>query len=121
MAYPTFPDLYKAPDISMKETFDDPGIKDKMEDGTVATRPRYTRMRKTLKVTYSLLTPEARRILIQFMRDVGSWQPFYFIDNRDDANPETLTMRFTKLPEISDDKWAGGSKRFKADMELTEI
>lgn len=121
MGYPTFPDLFKAPDVSVKESFDDPGIKDKMEDGAVASRPRYTRMRKTLKVSYSLLTPDARLTLIQFLRSVGSWAPFYFVDGRDPANPETLLVRFTKLPEVEDDKYAGSSKRFKFAMEITEL
>lgn len=115
-----FPELSRAPQMDMEEEWEDNAIRDKMENGSVQSRPRYSRMRKTLSVSYSLLTADDRKLLIGFLRSVGGWADFHFTDSREQSDPETLKVYFSQLPKISDDKWAGGCKRYKVTFKVTE-
>gem|GEM_PF-3792315 len=119
--YPNFPMLSRAPQVDEEEQPDDPTIRDKMENGAVATRPRWTRIRDAININFTLLTAEDRMALRGFRDQVGGWQVFNWLDNRDQAHPVTLQVRFSKLPKISDDKYAGGEKRWKASFEITQI
>jgi hypothetical protein len=119
-ALPNFPELSRAPKMDEKETFDDPSIRDKMENGMVYSRPRFVRLRRTVKVGYYKLTADDRQQLRDFVRKVGGWSDFHFVDGRIAENPETLRVYFSKLPEITDDGYAGGQKRFSVTFEITE-
>ncbi len=120
-SYPNFPELSRAPQVDEEEEPDDPTIRDKMENGAVAARPRWTRIRDKITINFRLLTGEDRRLLREFRDQVCGWQVFHWIDNRDPANPVTLNVMFSKLPKITDDQYAGGEKRWKATFEVTEI
>ena len=107
--------------MDLAEEFDDPTIRDKSENGYVFTRPRYLRLRRTLKVNYERCTGLDRATLISFVQVLGGWNAFLFTDNRvTNMAPGVLTVRFTKLPTITDDGWIGGEKRFKFAFEVTE-
>ena len=115
-----FPTLSRAPLMNEEETLEDSTIRDPMESGAVFARPRFSRMRRTFAVNYELLTETDRDTLRTFTQTNGGWNSFTFTDNRT-STPETLTVRFSKLPTIPDDKFAGGQKRFKASFEITEV
>jgi len=103
-----------------KETFEDSTIRDQMENGAQYTRPRFSRMRRTWAVNFELLTETDRNTLRTFTQTNGGFNSFTWTDNRT-ATPETVTVRFSKLPAITDDKYAGGQKRFKTSFEITEV
>lgn len=116
-----FPTLSRAPLMNEEETLEDSTIHDNMENGAVFTRPRYSRMRRTWKVQYKTCTVADRDALRIFASSVGGWTNFDFADNRVASAPETLNVRFSKLPTIKDGVFAGGQKRFDFSFELTEV
>ncbi len=66
--------------MDSSETTEDDTIRDKMESGYVATRPRSTRARRTWNINHRFLTEEDARSLINF-RDQGVLRgalPFYY-------------------------------------------
>jgi len=106
--------------MNEEETLEDATIRDQAENGAVFARPRFSRMRRTWKVQYKACTVADRDSLRTFAMAQGGWGNFNFVDNRT-ATPETLNVRFSKLPTIKDGGWAGGEKRFDFSFELTEL
>jgi len=115
-----FPSLSRAPVMDEEETVEDATVRDKMENGAVFTRPRWPRMRRTWKVNYKACTVADRDALRTFRNSVGGWTNFNFVDNRT-AMPETLNVRFSKLPTIKDGGWVNGAKAFNFSFEITEL
>lgn len=107
--------------MNEEETLEDGTISDKMENGAVFTRPRFSRMRRTWKVNYKACPVADRDALRTFAMSVGGWENFTFIDNRIASAPETLNVRFSKLPTIKDGGWVKGGKAFDFSFELTEL
>jgi hypothetical protein len=116
----SFPTLSRAPLMNEEETLEDSTIRDEMENGAVFTRPRWLRMRRTWKVNYKACPVADRNLLRTFANSVGGWANFDFVDNRT-ATPETLNVRFSKLPTIKDGGWATGAKVFDFSFEITEL
>ena len=65
MANLSFPDV-TAPEYPLKETFEDNLIKSAMENGVVKTRPRLTKVRRSLESEWSLLNNDSKDALEQF-------------------------------------------------------
>lgn len=120
-SYPSFPELSRAPQIDEEEDFDDPTIRDQMENGVVRTAPRYLRLRETFKINFRYCSAEDKRVLKDFIKDVGGWAPFHWTDNRDPHNPDDYIVRFSKLPTIKDDDYVDGGKSYKFSFEVTEL
>lgn len=106
--------------MNEEETLEDSTIRDEMENGAVFTRPRFSRMRRSWKVSYKALTVADRDALRTFAQTVGGFSNFNFTDNRT-ATAETLNVRFAELPNIKDDGWASGEKRFAVSFKITEL
>ena len=119
--YPSFPELSRAPQMDEEEDFDDPTIRDQMENGAVRTAPRFLRLRQTFKINFRFCTKEDRRVFKDFIKEVGGWTPFHWTDNREPTDPQDCLVRFSKLPTIKDDDWADGAKSYKFSFEVTEI
>jgi len=64
--YPIFPSLSRAPSFQSTRKIEDGTLKDPMESGYVATRPRFTRLRRTFGVSYKFLSAEDVRALDVF-------------------------------------------------------
>lgn len=64
--YAILPSLTRAPVFKGKRTAEDGTIADPAESGYVATRPRFTRLRRTFGVTYENLVAEDVRALDKF-------------------------------------------------------
>src|SRR2546422_916697 len=116
----SFPTLSRSPLMNEEETLEDSTVRDQMENGAVYTRPRWARMRRTWKVSYKACPVADRNALRTFQNSVGGWTNFDFIDNRT-STPETLNVRFSKLPTIKDSGWADGGKVFDFSFEITEL
>ena len=65
MAKLSFPDV-TAPEYPLKETFEDNLIKSSMENGVVKTRPRFTKVRRSFELEWSLLDNDSKDALEQF-------------------------------------------------------
>lgn len=61
-----FPSLSRQPSMDSSKSVDDDTIRDQMESGYVATRPRFTRARRTWKINVRNLQAEDMRVLDQF-------------------------------------------------------
>lgn len=61
-----FPAEIGNPDYPLTETPEDAVIRSNMEDGTVKTRPRYTRNRKTFEVKWGHMPDEQKNIFENF-------------------------------------------------------
>lgn len=107
--------------MNEEETLEDATILDKMENGAVYARPRFSRMRRSWKVNYKACPVADRDALRAFAMAQGGWGNFNFVDNRVAGAPATLNVRFSRLPTIKDSGWAGGEKRFDFSFELTEL
>lgn len=66
VSYPIFPSLSRSPSYKSTRSVEDGTIKDAMESGYVATRPRFTRLRRKFGVTIEHLTAEDIRALDKF-------------------------------------------------------
>lgn len=64
MAKISFPDL--TPDYPLRESFEDNLIKSSMENGTVKTRPRFTKARKSYELSWALLHEDDKNELESF-------------------------------------------------------
>ena len=107
--------------MNEEESFEDSTLRDKMENGAVFARPRFTRMRRTWKVNYKAMPVADRDALRTFVNTVGGWTNFNFVDTRIPGAPVTLNVRFAKLPTIKDSGWANGGKVFDLAFEITEL
>ena len=61
-----FPSLSRQPSMDSSKSVEDDTIRDQMENGYVATRPRFTRARRTWKINVRNLQAEDMRSLDQF-------------------------------------------------------
>lgn len=64
--YPIFPSLSRQPSMDTSKTTEDDTIRDQAESGYIATRPRFTRSRRTWKVNVRNLQAEDVRALDAF-------------------------------------------------------
>lgn len=128
-----FPVLSKAPDVSVRESYDDQTIQSKSEFGYVFTRPRSTKLSRIITVSYSLVPQADHDLLDAFIRTttIGMSGSFGWQDPRTD---EQLTVRFSKLPEFADSGFAiqktdpntpevpgVSGNTYSFSMELTEV
>lgn len=104
--------------MDIKESVEDNTLRDQMENGATFTRPRFSRMRRTWAVNYKLLKASDRAALRAFRDTVGGSVNFNFTLPGDTT---AVNVRFSKLPVITDDKFAGGEKRFATTFEITEL
>ena len=58
-----WPSSIGAPEFPLTETFEDAVIRSTMEDGTIKTRPRFTRNRVTYELTWSSMPDDQKRDL----------------------------------------------------------
>jgi hypothetical protein len=108
--------------MAVEEKLDDPTIRDDMENGFIFTRPRYVRVRETRKIPFEYCTALDRKTVRDFYGQVGGWASFTYTDRRiPNMALEVLTVRFKSPPEIKDQGWAGGEKRFTISIEIEEV
>lgn len=98
MATPVFPTLSHPPEYPLKETRIDQSLKSEVEKGYVVTRPRFTRTRKRIRVTYNVLSQADKNTLDTFVDTVkGDANIFTW------THPQSGTVynvRFAKPPEF---------------------
>lgn len=61
-----FPVFIDNPEYPFKETLENNLIRSSMEDGTIKTRPRFTRNRKTYELTWSYMDNDQKEMLDDF-------------------------------------------------------
>lgn len=64
----SFPEGIGAPDYPLTETMEDAVIRSSMEDGTVKTRPRFTRNRSTFEVTWNNMPQDEKELFEEFYK-----------------------------------------------------
>lgn len=122
-AYPSFPELSRAPALKTKTATNDPTLRDTMENGMVSTRARFTRRRRQWTVALDFLTNDDMRALDLWVQNVVVYGAniFFFPDNRDPTSPQQLMVRFSKLPEYTDAGWAQDQFRQHCTFTLDEV
>ncbi len=104
MALASWPELSRKPALKTKRKTSDPTMRDPMESGAEASRLRFPRGRREWDVTIDALTPADLQALDDFVTNVAEYgnNPFLFTDDRDPTNIVTLTVRFSKIPDLTD-------------------
>ena len=114
----TFPVLTKKPaaDGFEESIAVDPTIKSEFADGTVETRPMFTGICESWKVTYKNLPTADRDIVKSFIKEqkVGS-SMFHWINPLDGYR---YTVRFSKAPVIK--LTSSGPLKWSLSMEIYE-
>ena len=99
MAKLSFPDV-TAPEYPLKETFEDNLIKSSMENGVVKTRPRFTNVRRSFELEWSLLDNDSKDALEQFFltkTKCGSL-PFKWLHPHSE---KSYSVRFSEPPAFN--------------------
>jgi hypothetical protein len=116
-----FPNLAKSPSVAIEQEYEDPTIRDEMENGLVSTRPRWHRIRRTFRVPYTGLPPADQQAIDDFVTKYtkGGSGDFYWV------HPETgfaHHVRFAKggLPRLSQLNTANGI-RYNCSFALEEV
>jgi hypothetical protein len=116
-----FPNLAKSPSVAIEQEYEDPTIRDEMENGLVSTRPRWSRVRRSFRVPYSGLPPADQQAIDDFVTKYtkGGSGDFYWV------HPETGIahhVRFAKggLPRLSQLNTANGV-RYNCSFALEEV
>ena len=110
----TWPTLSKQPVYPLEETTPDALIKSEAEAGYVTTRPRFTRARRTFKLTYRGLTDADKALLDTFFFTSTSRGSLVFVW----ANPINSTSYNVRIKPIS---WQSVRyNQWAADIELEE-
>ncbi len=122
-AYPSFPDLSRAPALRTKTSSFDPTLRDTMENGMVSTRARFTRRRRSWDVEIQFLTNDDWRALEQFVQVTVVYGAgiFFFTDRRDAQNPAQLTVRFSKIPTYTDAGWIQNQYTQNCTFSIEEV
>ncbi len=122
-AYPSFPDLSRAPALRTKTSSQDPTLRDTLDNGMESTRAKFTRRRREWAVEIDFLTNDDWRALEQFVQTTVVYGAgiFQFRDRRDADNPVTLTVRFSKIPGYTDAGWSVDEFRQNCTFELREV
>jgi hypothetical protein len=120
---PAFPTLTRKPALRTKTTTLDPTLRDPMENGMSSSRARYTRRRRKWSVTIDMLTLADQTALEDFVVNTAVFGAvlFTFLDTRNTASPETLTVRFEVLPSYTDCGFVSGEFRQNASFEIGEV
>lgn len=93
----TFPDI-AVPDYPLEEEIKDHSLKMQMDNETILTRPKYTKMPQSFKLTWSHMTTADYNKLRAFYKDrkggalAFSWT--YPTDAGNDLSGQTFTVRF---------------------------
>nr|DAY74277.1 MAG TPA: minor tail protein [Caudoviricetes sp.] len=61
-----FPESISAPDYPLQEALEDAVLRSNMEDGTVKTRPKFTRNRKTFEIKWGHMTDVQKQTFENF-------------------------------------------------------
>lgn len=118
-----FPQLSRKPALKTRRAMIDPTLRDSLENGMEATRPRFRRPRRQWSVSIDLLTPADCAALDDFVTKqalYGSVE-FLFADERDPHNPKQLIVRFSLLPAYNDAGNVEGEFRQNCTFELREL
>jgi len=87
-----FPNI---PPTSYNETVEDSAIKDKLENGYVQTRRKYTRSRKIFNYEFKNISNADADTIMSFFDTVETFQAFQLALPQ---NRGTVTVRFTQPP-----------------------
>ncbi len=93
-----FPEL-EPPDYPLTETPEEAVLRSSAEDGSVQTRPKFTRNRFTFEVAWNHLPNESKAILEDFYRNTTKNGALSF-DWTNPTNAKTYLVRFTKPPNF---------------------
>jgi hypothetical protein len=139
--YPSFPDLSRAPSFDTSRKLEDGVLRSQKESGYVTTRPRFTRQRRIFSISWKNLSADDVAALDQFESSTLAGGAYAFTianlyaDPGDNIAPVvqpfgqmpggsivSSAVQLTKPIEIRDaaTKWADGSMRYDATMEVME-
>jgi hypothetical protein len=120
MAEYQFPTLSKAPSVAIERDFEDPTIRDEMENGLVSTRPRWSRVRRAFRVPYVGISPNDAQLIEDFIQEMKGGSGAFVFTLPDTG--ESVTVRFAKggLPRISQLNTANGI-RYNCSFALEEV
>ena len=95
-----WPSSIGAPEFPLTETFEDAVIRSTMEDGTIKTRPRFTRNRVTYELTWSSMPDEQKRDLESFFRfETKNGSKIFNWTHPVSGN--VIEVRFSEMPKFS--------------------
>ena len=95
-----FPSNISNPDYPLVETLEDAVLRSNMEDGTVKTRPKFTRNRKTFEVQWNNMLTEEQQVFENFYKNTlknGSL-PFNWTHPKTGV---TYVVIFSEVPSMS--------------------
>ena len=92
----TYPETLPSPSFPVQQGIDNPALRDEMENGTVQSRAKYTRLRKSWSLRYPALEATDRDALRAFYDSVkGGSEAFDYTA----TDEETYLVRFTGYSE----------------------
>jgi hypothetical protein len=121
MASIDFPSTIPAPSYPFECEYEDNSIISRFEDGSQQSRRKFTRSRRKWTLKWDMMTREEYQTLMNFIANTVffSANSFNWInsDTLDEANPETVEVRITKVG-----KWTNNALHYwSGDIELTEV
>ena len=95
-----FPVFIDNPEYPLKETLEDNLLRSNMEDGTVKTRPRFTRNRKTYELTWAHMDDDQKEMLEEFFlkKTKNGSKSFRWTHPATDI---TKVVRFAEVPDFT--------------------
>lgn len=107
-----FPNI-KLPNFPLDETPQDPGMRSPMENGSVVSRARYTRTRRTFSLRWSSLPNADKETLFDFYDNEirGSSQTFNW------THPETSKPYVVRMTSLRAQKVGPGYWSVEATLE----
>ena len=119
--YPYLPDLEACDKLEIEEDALDSGITTPFENGMIQSRARYSRIRRTFSVPFTLAPLEVKQRMSDFVRNtaVGSSGIFIYVDPN---TQEEINVRFAKdkLPRYKE-VGMGQGVGFDFTLELEEV
>ena len=85
-----FPNTLPNPSYPMDVEFEDTSVSSKFEDGSVQSRPKFTRSRDTFKVTWKRLKMAEYNTLINFVKNVAKFKANAFTWHNPDTGKDVV-------------------------------
>lgn len=95
----SWPSSIAAPEYPLDETLEDAVIRSTMEDGTIKTRPRFTRNRLTFELSWSTMPEEQKQDLETFLRTTTKNGSKIF-NWTHPSSGKNYEVRFSEMPKF---------------------
>ena len=96
----TWPSSIIEPEYPLAETPEDVVIRSTMEDGTIKTRPRFTRNRMTYELSWSSMPEDQKQALETFLR-ITTKNGSKIFNWTHPSSGKQIEVRFSEMPKFS--------------------